>query len=163
MTIGAKRRNDTPDNLDAALRASRVLVGIVARSMAEVDGVVSVLQFRVLVILAGAGQMNLREVADQLGVHPSNATRVIDKLVTMKLVSRKEARQDRRYVTLGLTSQGHRLVDQVMTHRREALGDVLAAMKPTQQRALASALQAFANAAGETGAPTAEFVLQLPT
>lgn len=161
VTIADRER--TEDQLDAVMRASRVLVGIVARSLAELDGIVSVPQFRTLVLLAGSGQMNLKEVADQLAVHPSNATRVVDKLVTSGLVTRKEAARDRRYVSLDLTAEGHRLVDQVMTHRRDALRQVLATMTPAQQRALTTTLEAFADAAGESGAPAAEFVLQLPT
>lgn len=163
MTAASETRTETDDQLDAVVQASRVLVAIVARSLAEVDGTVSVLQFRALVILADTSQRNLKDVADQLGVHPSNATRLVDKLVTLKLVTRKEAQPDRRYITLALTAKGKRLVDQVMAHRRAAIRQIITTMPPAQRRTLTVSLQAFSEAAVVASVPTAEYVLQLPT
>lgn len=135
--------------LDTVMRASRVLVGVVTRSMAEIDGVVSLLQFRTLVIIAASGRMNLSEVADQLGVHPSNATRVVDKLVSGKYVDRRDDPQDRRYLALSATARGRALVEQVMDHRRSALAGIVQAMPAARRRDLVTGLQSFADVAGE--------------
>lgn len=162
MTTEA-RPDDIENQLDAVLEASRVLVGIVARSLAEVDGVVSLLQLRTLVILSGSPSLSLRDVADQLDVHASNATRVVDRLVSLKLVSRREATHDRRYVTLRLTAKGERLVDRVMNRRRDAIRTVIGTMESPERRDLALALRAFTQAAGGSDGPADELVLQLPT
>jgi DNA-binding MarR family transcriptional regulator len=117
--------------------------------MAEIDGVLSLLQFRTLVIIATTGQMNLSEVAVQLGVHPSNATRVVEKLVSGRYVDRRDDPQDRRYLALSATARGRALVDRVMDHRRSALAEIVRAMPAARRRDLAAGLQSFAEVAGD--------------
>jgi DNA-binding MarR family transcriptional regulator len=135
--------------IDAVMRASRVLVSVVARSLAEVEDVVTLPQFRVLVMIASHGPQNLGSVAAALGVHPSNATRLCERLVVAGLVARGDDPQDRRFLRLVLTDEGHRLVETVMQHRRTAVEKVMAQMAPSRRRTVAAALEAFATAAGE--------------
>ena len=54
--------------------ATRVLVAVVAQSVAEVEDTVTVPQLRVLVMLHGHGRLNLGAVAAGLGVHASTAS-----------------------------------------------------------------------------------------
>ncbi|EUA18532.1 marR family protein [Mycobacterium xenopi 4042] len=58
---------------DALLTASRLLVGISARSIARVDETITIPQFRTLVILSNRGPINLATLANLLGVQPSAA------------------------------------------------------------------------------------------
>ena len=81
-----------PTVTDAVLRASRALVGVAARSLAEVEDDVTLPQFRALVVLA-AGERQLGELAEALDVHPSSATRLCTRL-------------DRRPVGYGKRSNG---------------------------------------------------------
>lgn len=157
---------DTEDlrrQVDAVVRASRVLVGVVARSVAEVEDLVSLPQFRVLVIIASRGSVNLGEVAEGLGVHPSNATRTVDKLVVAGLVRRSDDPADRRYLVLNLTSRGHDVVERVMNHRRTSIAVVMDNMAPSRRRTLASVLRAFAEAAGEQAGDEEAYLLGLPS
>lgn len=131
------------------MAAARVLVAVVATSIAEVEDTVSVPQLRVLVMLATRGPLNLVAVAEGLGVHPSNATRTVERLVTAGLVDRRDVPTDRRHVALTLTPDGRGVVDSVFEHRRAAIGRVIARMPETKRRALPSALDSFADAAGE--------------
>ncbi|MGZ6975501.1 MAG: MarR family transcriptional regulator, partial [Acidimicrobiia bacterium] len=62
-----------PNVTDAVLLASRALVGVAARSLAEVEDEVTLPQFRALVVLATADR-NLGDLAEALDVHPSTAT-----------------------------------------------------------------------------------------
>lgn len=135
--------------IDAVLRASRAMVGIVAASIAEVDEAVSVAQLRVLVMLQTRGPLNLNAVASALEVNPSNASRTCDRLLKLGLIDRRESPQDRRNVTLTLSESGRRLVDKVTKHRRAAIERVLRRMTPAQRERLAAALEEFATAAGE--------------
>ena len=135
--------------IDAVMRASRVLVSVVARSLAEVEDIVTLPQFRVLVMIASDGPQNLGSVAAALGVHPSNATRLCERLVVAGLLDRADDPQDRRFLRLVLTDEGHRLVERVMQHRRTAIEQVMAQMSPSRRRTVAAALEAFATAAGE--------------
>ena len=163
MADGTQTRSEPSGQLEAVVRASRVLLGVVARSLVEVEGVLSLLQFRTLVIVATTEPATLGEIATRLRVHPSNATRLVDKLVGAGLVDRREDTVDRRYLAVTLTPEGRGLVDRVMTHRHDAIAQVMARMAADDRRTLALALDAFADAAGEAGTATEEFVLSLPT
>src|SRR5690348_8270443 len=111
MSSKALSRSDDPRlQADAVMRAARVLVGVVARSVAEVEHLVSLPQLRVLVLVASRGQLNLGQVAEALGVHPSNATRTVDRLAVAGLLGRAEDPDDRRYLVLELTDAGHDVV-----------------------------------------------------
>lgn len=155
---------DDPDRqADAVMRAARVLVGVVARSVAEVEDLVSMPQLRVLVLVASRGRLNLGQVAEGLGVHPSNATRMVERLVVAGLLARTDDPHDRRYLALELTSTGHDVVERVMAYRRASILEVMAKMKATQRRALARALESFAEAAGEPSHGEEAYVLGLPS
>ena len=137
-----------PD-LDAVMRASRVIAGIVAESIAQAGDAITMPQLRVLVLVATRSDINASAIAAALDVHPSNATRLLDRLVQAGLLDRREAATDRRNVELSLTAEGNRLVDSVMEHRRQAFERILSRLRPAEQRRLGVALEAFADAAGE--------------
>lgn len=133
----------------ALLTASRVLVGVSARSLAEVEDTVTVTQFRTLVVLDGHGEINLNRLAELLAVNSSTAMRMIDRLLTAGLVSRRGNPANRREVILDLTAQGRRIVRRVTARRRDEITRIVRAMPSTQRASLIKALRAFAAAAGE--------------
>lgn len=137
------------EQVDAAMTASRVFVAVVAESMDEVESTVSPLQFRTLVIVGARGPVNVTSLAELLSVHPSNATRVCDRLVRSGLLERTQSERDRRYLDLTLTAEGRRLVNGVMDRRRAALTRVLSRMTSNKRLKFAEALRAFGDAAGE--------------
>lgn len=144
------RRDDTLfDQTDAVLHASRALVAIAASSIAGVADVVTVPQFRVLVMVYTHGPLNLAAVAADLDVNPSNASRTCDKLIKAGLLDRDVSPHDRRHIALSLTTAGRRLVEKVTARRRAAIEKVLRAMSPAERDVLAESLSAFAAAAGE--------------
>jgi len=145
----ANAEGPSADQIDAVLRASRALVGIAAASIAEVDDSVTVPQLRVLVMVDTRGPLNLAAVAAGLGVNPSNASRICDRLTRAGLLDRQESPDDRRNITLSLTAAGRRLVTKVTRHRRTAITGVLRGMAPDDRNLLATALDRFAAAAGE--------------
>jgi DNA-binding MarR family transcriptional regulator len=134
--------------LDQIMAGARVLSGVIAASLAQVDGEVTLPQLRVLVVASERGALGLNEVAKLLGVHPSNATRLVDRLVAGGLATRQQDPDNRRQRQLILTEDGRRLVATVMGHRRESLVQLVAAMSAAQQRDLARALGALDRAQG---------------
>ena len=135
--------------VDALLSASRALVGLAARSLAELDADVTLPQYRTLVVLAARGPQRAAEVAVELGVNPSTGTRMCDRLVRKGLVRRVRSSSDRRVVRLRLTPAGHDIVEQVITRRRTELERLVAATAQLWHPAVTHALTAFAEAAGE--------------
>lgn len=138
------------DDVEAVMNAARVLVAVSARSVAAVEDVVTLPQLRVLVVVASRTAPNLGMVASGLGVHPSNATRAVDRLVSAGLLDRGDDPTDRRNLVLALTAKGQELVDQVMAQRRDAIAAILDRMPPSRRRSLVPVMRAFAEAAGDT-------------
>lgn len=136
---------------DAVLDAARVLVAISIRSLAATGDVVTVSQLRVLMLVAGRQGVNVADVAAELGVHRSNATRVVDRLVRAGLLTRVPDPGDRRRLVVALTGDGRRLVADVDEHRRTEIAAVLARIPPERLAGAEAVWWAFADA-GETQA-----------
>ncbi|MEU6081367.1 MarR family transcriptional regulator [Streptomyces sp. NPDC047108] len=142
------------DDVDAVTRAvlaaSRLLVGVSARSLAAVEDRVTLAQFRLLVVLSTHGSAKLVTLADRLGVNPSTAMRMIDRLITAGLADRRTNPDNRRETLLRLTDEGRSLVDDVMVRRRREIASIVARLAPEQRAALIEALTAFSEAGGES-------------
>jgi DNA-binding MarR family transcriptional regulator len=136
--------------VDAAMTASRALVGIAARSLAVLDGEITLAQFRALVLVADGRVSTPGDLAAALDVHPSNATRVVDRMVEKDLLVRSEAKGDRRGVSLAIGRAGRAALRDVMTRRRSEMRAVLARLPPDRVDEVADALGGFADAAGES-------------
>ena len=136
------------EQIEAVVLATRVLVAVTAQSLASLDDV-TLPQFRVLVMIGSRGLQNLTAVAQGLGVHASNATRLCDKLVQAGLIHRSEDPADRRNVVLALTAAGYQLVHEVTDQRRAAIAQILANMPPQLRDDLVPVLRGFIRAAGE--------------
>lgn len=133
----------------AVLTASRALVGVSARSLAEVEETVTITQFRTLVVLDNLGPINLIALAEELDVNSSTAMRMIDRLLVAGLVTREENPDNRREVLLGLTGEGATLVETVTRKRRAEIAKIVTAMPLERRTELVAALHAFADAASE--------------
>lgn len=149
MPGAADRADDGVDEgqVDAVMDAARLLVAVVAASVLEVEERASLPQLRVLTLMATHGSLTLGAVAAALGVHPSNATRMCDRLVAAGLVYRQDDPGDRRQLQLTLTASGAELVESVMAHRRAAVRRALAQMAEPDRARLANSLGAFTEAA----------------
>lgn len=135
--------------VDAVLSASRALVGIAATSIADIEGIVTIGQLRVLMLLATRDEVNLAAVARELDVNPSNASRTVDRLHKAGLLDRYDSPTDRRHLALTLTDAGSALVQGVNGRRRAAVESILHTMTPSARQSLAASLRKFAAAAGE--------------
>jgi DNA-binding MarR family transcriptional regulator len=153
-----ERRKASTDGVDdivtAVLTASRVLVGVSARSLAGIEDTVTLTQFRTLVVLEGHGHINLNRLAELLDVNASTAMRMIDRLLSVGMVTRQENPANRREVLLGLSESGLGLVRMVTAKRRKQISRIVTALPPSQRAGLIKALRAFAAAAGEPDAPS---------
>jgi DNA-binding MarR family transcriptional regulator len=130
--------------------AAQALLGVTVQSVTEVEDRVTLPQLRVLVLVAQRGTLNLNALARAMNVHPSNATRACDRLVAAGLLSRSEAADDRRNLALELTGDGKALIDTLTERRRAAIGAVLAQVPASRRRAIAAAMRAFGQAAGQS-------------
>jgi DNA-binding MarR family transcriptional regulator len=135
--------------VDAVLSASRVLVAIAARSLADAGEEVTLTQYRSLVVLASRGPQTMATLAEAVAVTTPTASRLCDRLVKKGLVRRRTDRNDRRQVRIALTDTGRQLIDTVSTRRRQEITDLLASIPLKTQRSVATALAQLAESAGE--------------
>jgi DNA-binding MarR family transcriptional regulator len=142
-------RRTLDDSVAMALVASRALVGVAARSLSALEPDVTLPQYRALVLLSSRGEQNVGTLADALGIHPSTATRLCDRLLTKGLIDRATSVGNRREVTVTLSSEGRALVSAVMRSRHRELRRIVGRIDPQARRALIDAFDAFAVAAGE--------------
>jgi DNA-binding MarR family transcriptional regulator len=134
---------------DALLTASRLLVAISARSIAQVDDSITIPQFRTLVILSNRGEINLATLASLLGVQPSATGRMVDRLVSAGLIDRLPHPTSRRELLATLTKRGREIVRRVTEHRRTEIAAIVENMPLAERHGLVRALSAFTAAGGE--------------
>jgi len=135
--------------VDAVLTASRVLVAIAARSLADAGEEVTLTQYRSLVLLASRGPQGIAALAEAVGVTAPTASRLCERLVRKGLVRRRIDRRDRRQVRIALTGAGRELVDAVTANRRTQIADLLSSMPATDRAQVVAALRRLAASAGE--------------
>jgi DNA-binding MarR family transcriptional regulator len=149
----SRDRRDIDDATDAVLLASRALMGVIVRSLAIVEDDVTLVQYRALVVLTSHGKQGGSKLADALGVQPSTATRLCDRLVAKGFIQRATSRQSGREITLTVTPAGRGLVRAVTARRRREVHRIVERLPADDRIRLRAALDTFAGAAGEMALP----------
>jgi len=108
-------------------------------------------QYNVLRILRGAPEHRLPtlEIASRMITRAPNITRLIDKLVAKKLVSRCDHDRDRRGVVVKLSSRGLDLVNGISTTVDSLDANGLAALSKAQVDTLIDLLDAVRSDSGD--------------
>jgi len=127
--------------------ASRAIAASTTQASDSLQATASPTQIRALLVLRDTGGCSNAELAGQLKIFPSSASRITDRLTATGWITRQTAPQDRREIRLVLTPAGHRTVDQFVQNRRDIIGAVLTGMKRSEQMALLRGLTAYADAA----------------
>ena len=122
------------DTYIKVLRAAESLSVRVHRHLAESGLTVS--QFGVLEALMHLGPLCQRELGQKLLKSSGDVTLVIDNLEKRGLVERRRDRKDRRFVSVHLTDEGHRLIHELFPRHVEAIMAQMSALDPQQQAEL---------------------------
>ncbi|MBV8879253.1 MAG: MarR family transcriptional regulator [Planctomycetaceae bacterium] len=132
----------------AILRTADVLRGRIEAALLPHH--ISPEQYNVLRILRGAPEQRLPtlEIASRMITRAPNITRLIDKLVQKKLVSRCDHDHDRRVVVVKLTPQGLDLVNGISATVDDIDAKGLAALTKAQVETLIGILDAVRSDAG---------------
>ena len=98
----------------------RIMRYLEAEATRELIGLeVTPAQMNALVVLYEPKNLPMGELAEQLGLTESAATRLVDRLLRMNLVRRDRDEVDRRVVRVRLSSYGRQLADLVFQRREE--------------------------------------------
>jgi DNA-binding MarR family transcriptional regulator len=100
-------------------------------------------QFHLLKLISLNGKHKVGQVAEFLGVSAPAATKNIDKLEGLGLVSRQQSKGDRRATLLSSSAKGRRLVKKYEKLKAERLAPVLEAFSTDELDQLAHLLERF--------------------
>ena len=83
---------------------------------------ISLQQFNILRILKGAGKaLKVQTIKDRMVERAPNATRLMDKLCSKKLIERIPCPEDRRVVHIDITKKGLQLLESIAVNLNEDL------------------------------------------
>ena len=81
-----------------------------------------------MMLIVQTGGVRSRELADGLGIAPSAATPLVDRLVEQKLARRDDDPADRRIIWIKPTAKAQALHDQLLQTNEDVLADVIDAL-----------------------------------
>lgn len=144
--------------VDDVVLASRALLAIVAKTITPALESVTLPQFRVLVVLVGAGPHRVGALAERLDALPSTFSRALDRLQQSGWVQRVPSTESRREVIVEATAKAKELVGAVTDARRQEVARILDRLPTDRRTVVAAAFREFADAADE---PTLEDLLPM--
>lgn len=134
--------------ISAAVDAeATALVALFEAARVEATTHLSASQLQALLVVEEDEGLNLRTLADRLGVILSSASRLCDRLIAAGMLDREPGPNDRREVCLTLTPAGRDLLGGLRDDRRRRLDEVLTGMTPAGREALLRGLREFARSA----------------
>ena len=121
----------------------RVLIrklGILERSEAACCDM-TLSQCHALVEIGRAGVLSVNELSDRLGLDKSTVSRSADKLVLEGLLQREETANDRRYVSLTLSSEGIAAYNNLEQRLTTYFDSVISEIDPAERKMVLKGLQ----------------------
>ena len=124
---------------DVLLALARLSMDASVRASEDVGGV-SPVQLRALTALRQKGEPNLAQLAEDIGITVSTASRLVDRLVTAGWVHRAPSASNRREVSLTLTDTGKRLLRRYDRRRVALMREFLERVPAERRGAVLAAL-----------------------
>jgi DNA-binding MarR family transcriptional regulator len=126
------------DQISALVR----LISVVdARPWMNLD--ITMPQFKVMLFLWHARRARVGVLAENLGIHLSNVTGILDRLVDAGFVCREDDAEDRRLVVSRLTPKGEATLAHLYDSRAASIGERLTKLTPDELQALRTGLGAL--------------------
>ncbi|RLC57310.1 MAG: hypothetical protein DRI30_04435 [Chloroflexi bacterium] len=121
---------------------AQLLVGADPARMEQWAGLgLTMTQVRVMSSLQMQDGLAAGELAERLNVRPSTVTRIVDRLVRNKLVSREVDESDRRLVRHSLTKKGSSVFRELQSMGRERVSRVFDRLDDKQVKRVVEALR----------------------
>lgn len=107
----------------------------------------SMAQLKAVMLLGREGKTRSRELADGLGIAPSAATPLVDRLVEQKLAKREDDPADRRIVWILPTKKALDVYDELLHMSQDVLEDVINEVPAKERKGVRESVQLLADAA----------------
>lgn len=101
----------------------------------------------IMSIVQESGPQPVGALAERLNVTPAAVTGVVDALEKLTFVHRRPRSDDRRYVEVHLSEEGHRVMEEVSRRGRDFLGSLFEQMDDEQLRTFIAAQESLLSAA----------------
>jgi DNA-binding MarR family transcriptional regulator len=124
-------------------RATRGLLALNVVVLEQMERRIGLAPLRALQALQRLGPSLVTELGDDLGLAPSSASRLSDRLTDAGFISRQVAPNNRRATILELTAAGQGVLDELVAQRVEVFRAVAADMTPRARAALLRGAGAF--------------------
>src|SRR6478609_5416836 len=93
-------------------------------------------QLKAMMLIVQTGGVRSRELADGLGIAPSAATPLVDRLVEQKLARREDDPADRRIVWILPTGKALAVYDELLHTSQDVLDDVISEVPAKDRKAV---------------------------
>lgn len=111
------------------------------------DSGLSPSQVSTLMRLHYSGACGVSDIGAHVGISNAASSQMVDRLVGMGLLQRREDPGDRRNKIIELSPQGHQLIEQGIEARRSWMEELTTALSPDEQQAIVTALTLLTHAA----------------
>jgi DNA-binding MarR family transcriptional regulator len=135
------------------LDAAPPLMWFIRRAMRAHRRGLSMPQFRALVMIANQPSVCLSEVAENLALSLPTASRIVSGLVTQGLLTRKDCADDRRQVSIVITTKGQAVLDASYAATQKELSTALSGFTPAQRTAVIEGMRLLKGVFGPLGLP----------
>lgn len=127
-------------------RATRGLLAVNVMALEHFEKRIGLSSLRALQSLGRMGPCLVSELAQDLPVAVSTASRLADRLAEAGLITRGVSPQNRRATLLDLTGAGRAILRDLVAHRVALFRDVTAALGPSERSDLLRGAAAFTEA-----------------
>jgi DNA-binding MarR family transcriptional regulator len=139
------RHSESADmmRLVQALRAIQVCTGSYPWPLLDM----TMGQLKAVMLLVPTGRVRSRELADALGIAPSAATPLVDRLVKQKLARRVDDETDRRIVWIHPTVLAGEVYEDLLAAKEDVMADVFKELPAADRAIVKQSVRLLAEAA----------------
>jgi len=115
------------------------------RTMRSASPTCSFLEMKTLTTINEHKNPSMKDIADELGISSPATTAIIDRLITDKLISRSEDKDDRRMTRISMTPAGKKTFEKTREILYKAINTHVSILSEDEQKELARILQKLQN------------------
>jgi DNA-binding MarR family transcriptional regulator len=115
---------------------------------------VTMAQAKVLYVVLAAGHLRMSELANRLGISPSSASEIVERLVELGLLQRAEDADDRRQVVITTTPDAVALLERFRELNQRQLRELLGRLDADELEVVGESLEIFHRAIDRGAATT---------
>lgn len=110
---------------------------------------ITMAQCHAIVEIGRVGVLSLNKLAELLGLDNSTTSRTLNNLVTRGLANRNMDSEDRRYVSISLTSSGTEIFKNIEDRMEARFSEIYEKLPETQRDQVLEAVELLLNALGD--------------